>query len=86
MVTAWGRSSSPISRTSAARTLPAASPLLGELARDPSNEVRLALAGRATTPPELLAALRKDSDAAVAAAAKANPSFQPGFFSRLFGD
>jgi hypothetical protein len=85
LLMAWARSSSPNSRTSAARTLPAGSPLLAELARDPSGEVRLALAGRETTPPDLLATLRKDGDAAVAAAAKANPSFQPGFFSRIFG-
>jgi hypothetical protein len=85
LLTAWARSSSPLSRASAARTVPAGSPLLAELARDPSGEVRLALAGRTTSPPELIAALRKDPDAAVAAAAKANPSFQPGFFTRVFG-
>lgn len=55
------------------------------LAADPSHRVRAAIAARELTSPELLAKLRKDSDEDVADAAKANPSYQPGFFARLFG-
>jgi hypothetical protein len=54
-------------------------------ATDASREVRAVIASRADTPPELLAALRKDPHDAVRQKARANASYQPGFFTRLFG-
>jgi hypothetical protein len=54
-------------------------------ATDASPRVREIIAARADTPAEILAALRKDPDDDVREKARANASYQPGFFTRLLG-
>jgi hypothetical protein len=54
-------------------------------ATDPSREVREAIAARSDAPAEILATLRNDPDERVRQQARANPGYQPGFFTKLFG-
>lgn len=54
-------------------------------ATDAAPEVRSVIAARADAPAELLAVLRKDPDEGVREKARANASYQPGFFTKLFG-
>jgi hypothetical protein len=54
-------------------------------ATDAAPEVRAVIAARTDAPAELLAALRKDPDEGVREKARANPRYQPGFFTKLFG-
>lgn len=58
---------------------------LQTLSRDPEAQVRAVVAARTDAPKELLAALRKDPDSSVSDAVKANSSYAPGFFEKLFG-
>ena len=56
---------------------------LTALATDVDPKVRACVAARRETPPDVLARLRKDPDAAVSATARKNPSYEPGFIERL---
>jgi hypothetical protein len=79
----WLRSKDASERAIAARV--AQGEALHACAADESYMVREAIASREDTPPELLAALRKDPHDHVREKARANKAYQPGFFTRLLG-
>jgi hypothetical protein len=58
---------------------------LQNCAKDDSEDVRAVIAARHDAPPEIIAALRKDPSETVREKARANESYQPGFFTKLFG-
>jgi hypothetical protein len=79
----WLASESPGTRAAAASF--AKGEALRKCAADESYEVRAVVAGRADTPADILAKLRDDPDGNVREKARANASYQPGFFTKLFG-
>ncbi|MEO8698970.1 MAG: hypothetical protein ABI867_02970 [Kofleriaceae bacterium] len=73
-------------RVVAARYLPASETvLIAQLAGMIESKIRETIAARTDVAPELIAKLRKDEDSDVERAAKANPAYQAGFFTKLFG-
>ena len=81
----WARGPSAALRALVAAQPKALRPELVRLARDPDPQVRAAAAARRELPADVLAELRRDADPAVVAAVRANPSYVPGFWEKLFG-
>ncbi len=85
LIPRWAGASSAVLRALVAGHGGTPPATLDELAGDRDAAVRAVVAGRTDANPATIAKLRTDRDDEVARAARANPSYKPGFFERIFG-